>query len=78
MIINKEDLFQIEDRKVLVEKINNYEVEDIINNFTLNELRKLYVKVYVFKPRSNATKTDIVNSLRSLHRSYRRAEAFNR
>ena len=78
MKINKDEILKEQDKETLVLKFYDYEIEDIIESFTLADLKRIYCKVYNLNPRSNVSKNDLINSIRGYARSCKRRDAFNR
>lgn len=78
MEINKKDILDEMDGEKLALKLYELELEDIVNKFTLYELRVLYGRVYTSSPRSNASKSELVQSIWGMARSCKRRDAFNR
>lgn len=54
------------------------EDEIIKEKFKINDLKSMYNTFYNQKPRSSMKKQDLINSIRSIIRSERRSNAFNR
>ncbi|WP_394863579.1 hypothetical protein [Paraclostridium bifermentans] len=75
---DKNLVLQETDKIKLALYIYDYDFDDVVNSFTLSDLKLMYTRVYGYSCRSNMKKPDVVNSIRNYARSIKRAEAFNR
>lgn len=78
MNINKKDILDEMNGERLALKLYDLELDDIVGEFTLSELRVLYGRMYTSAPRSNASKSELVQSMWGMARSCKRRDAFNR
>lgn len=78
MELNKKAILAEMDKEKLALTMYDLELDDIVDKFTLSELKMLYVRVYAISPRSNASKSELVKSIWGMARSFKRRDAFNR
>lgn len=72
IIIEQEQYHEEDIYEILCQKSNI----EMMNEYSLSELKKMYVSVYKRKPTSSYTKERIISTLRNRMHIMRRAEAF--